>query len=96
MGIFINNRFIKIKSLHKSCSWAIKNLQKTLLETKVFSSTKYKKYKNSSDNIIYLATRDSDLSEILPKKIALPLEPESFALIPIIYLGKKNNYCIWF
>ena len=89
MKIIINNRFIKIKDLHKSCSWAIKNLKKNIKQTKFITKTKSKKYKVLSDNIIYLATKDSDLSELLPKRIILPLEPESFALIPTVYLGKE-------
>ena len=87
MKIIINNKFINIKKLHKSCTWAIKNLKKTVEKNTFFSRNK--KYRNSSDNIIYLATRDSDLSEILPKINILPLKPESFALIPSVYLGKK-------
>ena len=51
MKIIINNKFIKIKKLHKSCSWAIKNLKKTIEENTSFSKTK--KYRNPSDNIIY-------------------------------------------
>ena len=87
--IIINTKLVKIKDLHKSCSWAIRNLKNTLKQNKVFSKTKSTKYKYSSDNIIYLATKDSDLSKILPKNNFLPLDPESFALIPILYLSKK-------
>ena len=42
--ILINNRFIKIENLHKSCSWAIKNLKKTAKQNSVFSSPKFKNY----------------------------------------------------
>jgi len=87
--ITIDTRLVKIKNLHKSCSWAIKNLKNTVNPAKIFSKSKSKKYKYLSDNIIYLATKDSDLSKILPKNKFLPLEPESFALIPILYLNKK-------
>ncbi len=87
--IIINTRFVKIKDLHKSCSWAIKNLKNTIKQNKIFSKTKSTKYQYSSDSIIYLATKDSNLSEILPKNNFLPLDPESFALIPILYFGKK-------
>lgn len=87
--IIINTRFVKIKNLHKSCSWAIKNLKNTVNNTKISSEIKTNKNKYISDNFIYLATKDSDLTEILPKNKFLPLEPESFSLIPVEYLNKE-------
>ncbi len=56
--ITIDTRLVKIKNLHKSCSWAIKNLKNTVNPAKIFSKSKSKKYKYLSDNIIYLATKD--------------------------------------
>ena len=89
ININISNKFIQNRDLHKSISWAINNLKNTVKQNKVFSKTKPNKYNNLPKNLIYLATKDSDLSEILSKKITLPLEPESFALIPTTYYSRK-------
>ena len=89
MKIIINTKFVKIKNLHKSCSWAIKNLQNTINKSNDFIKKKSEKNKKLSDNIVYLATINSDLSDIFPNKKILPTEPESFALIPILYFKER-------
>jgi len=89
INIIISTRFIKIKNLHKSCTWAIKHLQNTIKKNNNIFKTNSKKSEKLTDSIIYLATINSDLSNILPNKKFLPIVPESFALIPIVYLKKK-------
>ena len=51
--IIVNTSFVKIKNLHKSCSWAIKNLKNTVNNTKISSEIKNNKNKYISDNFIY-------------------------------------------
>ena len=87
--VIVNTKLVKIKDLHKSCSWAIKNLQNTIKRLNISVKNKSKKNKYLSDITIHLATKNSDLSGILSNNKFLPSEPESFALIPLVHRDKK-------